>query len=96
MSDRLEFRVRHPGDSHPSFTVVATGNGPDFRITCDCMASLHGAPICRHIVAVLREESELIVSGARDLETLNERAKGSQAMDPENGYWHFYPERERE
>ena len=93
-SDRLVFRVREKGDAHASAEVVATGSGKDFWMTCTCLASLHGAPLCPHIVAVLREREDRVMSGKRHFAALRTRAKGSRVADKGNGYWHFYPEDE--
>lgn len=93
-SDRLVFRVREKCDAHASAEVVVTGSGKDFQMTCTCLASLHGAPLCPHIVAVLRECEDLVMSGQRHFAELEARAKGSRVADKDNGYWHFYPEDE--
>lgn len=90
-SNNLIFHVRRENEIHPTFVVSAVGEGRDFYMYCDCLASKHGALICPHIVAVLRENHDLVLYGSSQFNELKERSVGSQTVDPDNGYWKFYP-----
>jgi uncharacterized Zn finger protein len=71
---------------------VAFGEGKEFSMSCTCLASKHGAPICTHIVAVLREDNDIVMYGRDQFDELRTRSLGSHTIDPNNGYWQFFPE----
>lgn len=89
---RLVFKLRNEGDIHPSSTVIANGEGEGFSMSCTCLASKHGAPICAHIVAVLREDHDMVMYGRTQFDELKARSQGSHTVDPNNGYWKFFTE----
>jgi hypothetical protein len=86
-SNVLEFWVREAGNVHPTHTVHASGEGEGFSMSCSCLASRHGALLCTHIAAVLREREDLVMYGMGEIEALRRRSRGSRVADPENGYW---------
>jgi hypothetical protein len=88
----LVFQLRNQDDIHPSSTVIAIGEGKNFSMSCSCLASKHGAPICTHIVAVLREDHDVVMYGRTQFDELKVRSEGSYTVDPNNGYWQFYSE----
>jgi hypothetical protein len=61
-------------------------------MSCTCVASQHGAPICVHIVAVLGENDTLVMYGRAQFDELRVRSFDSQTIDPNNGYRQFFME----
>ena len=90
-NEALIFEVRDVSNAHPTHEVRAVGFGKDFVMQCDCLAGGHGALLCPHIVAVIRENRDLVMYGHSQFADLKRRSRGSRAADPDNGYWKFYP-----
>ena len=80
----LNFRLREPGAAHPTHTVRADGSGTNLQMSCTCLASAHGALLCPHIAAVIREDEELVMYGRRFFAELRQRLIASKLADASN------------